>query len=58
MKLGTYQVVPPYQLKSHDRDAFYSMQRKVSSTGLVFLAAYEDLIRICKTENYYRVKNA
>jgi len=53
-----HMVVPPYQLKSRDRDAFYSMQRKVSSTGLAFLAAYEALIRVCKTENYYRVKIA
>lgn len=53
-----HMVVPPYQLKSLDRDAYYSMQRKVSSTGLAFLAAYDDLIRICKTENYYRVKIA
>lgn len=51
-------VVPPYNLKSHDREAFYSMQRKVSKSGLAFLATYEDLIRICKSENYYRVKNA
>ncbi|MDO9014227.1 MAG: hypothetical protein Q7U84_05550 [Polynucleobacter sp.] len=51
-------VVPPYSLKSQNRDAFYSMQHNVSKSGLAFLAAYEDLIRICKSENYYRVKNA
>jgi hypothetical protein len=53
-----YMVVPPYQLKSIDREAFYSMQEKVSNTGLGFLTAYDELIRVCKVENYYRAENA
>jgi hypothetical protein len=48
-------VVPPYQLKQHDRESFYTMQRKVASTGIEFMREYDELIRFCKAENYYRV---
>lgn len=48
-------VVPMYELKNNCPEAFYDLQRNVTSAGQNLLKSYTALICLCKAKNYYVV---